>query len=133
MKFYQFHPLHFFFVPPPPYIPPLLWFTILAYTPATLAFTPVGFLSFYLYGSSILLTRKLYKLLFSDQQKATRQVSSLTIRSTRELKKVLFGMDYKNYAERIEPLVNFETYKKPKAGIKDVVRISVKKGEMTTH
>ena len=42
-------------------------------------------------------------------------------------------MDYKNYAERIEPLVNFETYKKPKAGIKDVVRISVKKGEMTTH
>ena len=42
-------------------------------------------------------------------------------------------MDYKNYSERIEPLVNFETYKKPKAGIKDIVRISVKKGEMTTH
>ena len=42
-------------------------------------------------------------------------------------------MEYKNYAERIKPLLNFETYKKPKADIKDMVRISVKKGEMTTH
>ena len=41
-------------------------------------------------------------------------------------------MDYKNYAERIKPLINFETYQKPKADIKDVVRISVKKGEMIT-
>ena len=41
-------------------------------------------------------------------------------------------MDYKNYAERIKPFINFETYKKPKADIKDTVRISVKKGEMTT-
>ena len=43
------------------------------------------------------------------------------------------GTDYENYTERIKPLVDFKTYKKPKADIKDVVRISVKKGEMTTH
>ena len=43
------------------------------------------------------------------------------------------GMDYENYAERIKPMVDFKTYKKPKADIKGVVRISVKKGEMTTH
>ena len=42
-------------------------------------------------------------------------------------------MEFKNYAERIKPLLNFETYKKPKADIKDMVRISVKKGEMTAH
>ena len=42
-------------------------------------------------------------------------------------------MEFKNYAERIKPLLNFETYKKPKADLKDMVRISVKKGEMTTH
>ena len=42
-------------------------------------------------------------------------------------------MDYENYAERIKPLIDFKTYKKPKADIKDVVRISVKKGEMTTY
>ena len=42
-------------------------------------------------------------------------------------------MEYKNYAERIKPLFNFETYKKPKFDTKEVVRISVKKGEMTTH
>ena len=49
------------------------------------------------------------------------------------IKKGYPGMDYENYAERIKPLIHFETYKKPKADIKDVVRISVKKGEMTTH
>ena len=49
------------------------------------------------------------------------------------IKKGSLGMDYENYAEIIKPLINFETYKKPKADIKDVVRISVKKGEMTTH
>ena len=49
------------------------------------------------------------------------------------IKKGSPSMDYENYAERIKPLVDFKTYKKPKADIKDVVRISVKKGEMTTH
>ena len=49
------------------------------------------------------------------------------------IKKGSIGMEYKNYAERIKALLNFETYKKPKADVKDVVRISVKKGEMTTH
>ena len=48
------------------------------------------------------------------------------------IKKGSIGMEYKNYAERIKALLNFETYKKPKADVKDVVRISVKKGEMTT-
>ena len=33
----------------------------------------------------------------------------------------------------MKPLLNFKTYRKPKAYIKDVVRISVEKGEMTTH
>ena len=49
------------------------------------------------------------------------------------IKKGSPGMDYENYAERIKPLIDFETYKKPKADIKDVVRISVKKVEMATH
>ena len=42
-------------------------------------------------------------------------------------------MDYENCSERIKPLFDFKTYKKPKPDMKDVVRISVKKGEMTTH
>ena len=42
-------------------------------------------------------------------------------------------MDYENYAERIKPLIDLKTYKKPKVDIKDVLRISVKKGEMTTY
>ena len=42
-------------------------------------------------------------------------------------------MEYENYAERIKPLFDFKTYKKPKPDMKDVIRISVKKGEMTTH
>ena len=49
------------------------------------------------------------------------------------IKKVSQGMEYKNYAERIKPLVDFKTYKKPKVDKKKFVRISVKKGEMTTH
>ena len=49
------------------------------------------------------------------------------------IKKVSQGMEYKNYAERIKPLVHFKTYKKPKVDKKKFVRISVKKGEMTTH
>ena len=42
-------------------------------------------------------------------------------------------MEYGNYAERIQPFFDFETYKKPKFDAKEVVRISVKKGEITTH
>ena len=42
-------------------------------------------------------------------------------------------MEYDNYAERIKPLFDFKTYKKPKLDMKELVRISVKKGEMTTH
>ena len=42
-------------------------------------------------------------------------------------------MDYKNFAERIKPLCHFDTYVKPKADTKSFVRISVKKGEMTTY
>ena len=43
------------------------------------------------------------------------------------------GIEYENYTERIKPLFNFETYKKPKFDAKEVGSISVKKGEMTTH
>ena len=49
------------------------------------------------------------------------------------IKKGSQGMEYENYAERIKPLVDFKTYKKPKVDKKKFVRISVKKGEMTTH
>ena len=42
-------------------------------------------------------------------------------------------MDYDNFVERIKPLFHFDTYVKPKADTKSVVRISVKKGEMTTY
>ena len=49
------------------------------------------------------------------------------------IKKDSAGMDYKNYSEKIKPLFDFETYKQPKADVKNVVRISVKKGEMTTY
>ena len=41
-------------------------------------------------------------------------------------------MDFENYAERIKPLVDFKPYQKPKVDMKDVIRISTKKGEMTT-
>ena len=43
------------------------------------------------------------------------------------------GSTATEYAERMKPVFNFNTYRKPKAYVKDVVRISVKKGEMTTH
>ena len=49
------------------------------------------------------------------------------------IKKGYQDMEYENYAQRIKPLVDFKTYKKPKVDEKNVVRISVKKGEMTTH
>ena len=49
------------------------------------------------------------------------------------IKKGSLGMEYHNYAERIKPLYEFPSFKKPKAGMKSLIRISVKKGEMTTH
>ena len=49
------------------------------------------------------------------------------------IKKGSIGMKYENYAERIKPLFDFKNYKKPKADMKEVVCISVKQGEMTTH
>ena len=49
------------------------------------------------------------------------------------IKKGSLGMDYENYAERIKPLYDFASFKKPKADMKSLIRISVKKGEMTTH
>ena len=49
------------------------------------------------------------------------------------IKKGAVGMNFENYAEGIKPLFDFDTYKQPKADMKQVVRISVKKGEMTTH
>ena len=49
------------------------------------------------------------------------------------IKKGSAGMDFENDAERIKPLYDFHSYKKPKVDNKNIVRISVKKGEMTTH
>ena len=53
--------------------------------------------------------------------------SNSTNKKHKGIKKSSPGMEYENYAERIKPLFNFNTYKKPKADVKDVVRISVKK------
>ena len=52
------------------------------------------------------------------------------IKNTKELKK---RRKEWNYEERIKPLIDFKTYKKPKPDIKSIARISVKKGEMTTY
>ena len=49
------------------------------------------------------------------------------------IKKGAAGMEYENYAERIKLLFDFDSFKKPTKDCKPVVRISVKKGEMTTH
>ena len=49
------------------------------------------------------------------------------------IKKGSVGMDYENFVERIKPLYDFDTYVKPKRDTKPVVRISAKKGELTTH
>ena len=48
------------------------------------------------------------------------------------IKEVSAGMDYKNYAERIKPLFDFKTFRKPKLDDKNVARIANKKSEMTT-
>ena len=42
-------------------------------------------------------------------------------------------MDYENFAKKIKPLFHFDSYVKPKANTKSVVRILVKNGEMTTY
>ena len=49
------------------------------------------------------------------------------------IKKGSVGMDFENFAEMIKPLYDFDTFVKPKKDTKPVVKISVKKGEMTTH
>ena len=49
------------------------------------------------------------------------------------IKKGSAVMEYENYAERIKPLIDFNTYKKPKVDVKSIGRISVKKGEMTAR
>ena len=41
------------------------------------------------------------------------------------IKKGAVGMDYENFAERIKPLFHFDSYIKPNADTKSVVRISV--------
>ena len=41
--------------------------------------------------------------------------SNSTNKKHKGIKKASAGMEYKNYAERIKPLLNFNTYKKPKA------------------
>ena len=42
-------------------------------------------------------------------------------------------MDFENFAERIKPCYSSDNYIKPQKDAKPIVRISVKKGEMTTH
>ena len=49
------------------------------------------------------------------------------------IKKGSMRMEYENYPKRIKPLFHFKNFKKPKADMKEVVYISAKKGEMTTH
>ena len=49
------------------------------------------------------------------------------------IKKGSVGMDFEKFAEMIKPLYDFDTFVKPKKDTKPVVKISVKKGEMTTH
>ena len=54
-------------------------------------------------------------------------------RKHKGIKKGSPGMEYENYAERIKPLYDFASFKKPKVDNKSLIRISVKKGKMTTH
>ena len=42
-------------------------------------------------------------------------------------------MDYQNYAERIKPLYDFESFKPPRLDEKEAVRIGTKNSEMTTY
>ena len=59
--------------------------------------------------------------------------SNSTNKKHKGIKKGSPGMEYENYAERIKPLIDFNSFVKPRPDIKDVVRISAKKGETTTH
>ena len=59
--------------------------------------------------------------------------SDSTNKKHKGIKKGSPGMEYENYAERIKPLISFNSFVKPRLNIKDVVIISVKKDKMTTH
>ena len=59
--------------------------------------------------------------------------SELVNKKHKGIKKGSIGMEFKNYAERIEPIKEFDKFQKSKNNSKDVVRISLKKGEMLTH
>ena len=48
------------------------------------------------------------------------------------IKKEAPGMNYENYAERIKPLYDFESFEKPKTKRKKVLRFTDKKGDMIT-
>ena len=58
--------------------------------------------------------------------------SQRTNKKHNSIKKGALGMNYENYAERIKPLYDFESFEKPKTEKKKVVRFTVKKGDMTT-
>ena len=59
--------------------------------------------------------------------------STLINKKHKGMKKGAVAMDYENFAERFKPLFDFSAYVKPKADQKSVVRISVKRGEMSTY
>ena len=59
--------------------------------------------------------------------------SKLINKKHKGIKQDARGMEFENYAERIKPLFDLASYQKPKVDVKDVVRISVKKGEMITQ
>ena len=71
----------------------------------------------------------------SSQSKRIFQIfkSDSANKKHKGIKKCSQGMEYENFAERIKPLFDFESCQASKADRKDVVSISVKKGEMTTH
>ena len=49
------------------------------------------------------------------------------------VKKGSAGMEYENFAEGTKPLYDFKSYKEPKVDAKNIIRNSVKKGDMTTY
>ena len=58
--------------------------------------------------------------------------SKRTNKKHKGIKKGAPCMNYENYTERIKPLYDFESFSKPKTERKNVVRFTVKKGDMTT-
>ena len=48
----------------------------------------------------------------------------------KEIKKGSRGMEFSNYAKRINYLVNFDTFEKPPAENKEISRFTVKQGDM---